>query len=121
MFITDKLARQLRRAPAALGLALMILVGGVCCWLRWYEFRSVYFWWNDNAYASCVWIILGTHLTYLIAVTVEFVLMLTWVLTHPELDPHHALDITLCGGYWYWTAGTFAVVYAVIYLGPRVM
>ncbi len=118
MFVTDRLARRRRRGPVAVGLIIMTLIGAVTVWLRVKEFHAVYFWWNDNAYASVVWIMLGTHLTYLIAATIEFLLMLAWVLTH-ELDPHHALDVTLCGGYWYWTAGVFVVVYAVIYFAPR--
>jgi heme/copper-type cytochrome/quinol oxidase subunit 3 len=118
MYVTDQFARRKRRGAAIFGLILMGLVGALCTWLRFKEFQGVYFWWNDNAYASCVWLMLGTHLTYLLATTVEFLLMLAWVVTH-ELDPHHALDITLCGGYWYWTAGVFCVVYAVIYFAPR--
>jgi len=121
MYWIDMAARRKDKPKVVLGLVLMFVVTIAAIVLRWYEFKATKFWWNDNAYASCVWIILGTHLTYLIAATVEFILMLAWILTHPELDPHHALDITLCGGYWYWTAGPFAMVVAVIYFGPRVM
>jgi heme/copper-type cytochrome/quinol oxidase subunit 3 len=121
MYMTDVRARRLDRKGVMAGLIVMILVGAICVWLRWYEFQNLYFWWNDNAFASCEWIILGTHLTYLLATAVEFVLLFAWAATHEELDSHHALDVTLIGGYWYWTAGTMLVVWSVIYLGPRVM
>jgi heme/copper-type cytochrome/quinol oxidase subunit 3 len=121
MYITDKYARRLQRGPVIAGLILMIIIGAVCCCVRWFEFHGLYFLWNDNAFASCEWMILGTHLTYLLAVTVELIVMMIWAAAHPELDPHHALDVTLIGGYWYWTAGTFVVIWCVIYLGPRVM
>jgi cytochrome c oxidase subunit III len=118
MFITDQFARKLKRGPVIIGLFVMCIVGIVSCWIRFKEFHGLIFWWNDNAYASVAWALLGTHLTYLLAATVEFIIMLIWVVTH-ELDEHHALDITLCGGYWYWTAGTFAVLYIVVYWTPR--
>jgi cytochrome c oxidase subunit 3 len=120
MYLTDRYARRMNRTGVLVGLIVMALLGIVCSIVRVYEFHGVWFWWNDNAYASVVWIILGTHMTYLLAGTVEFLMLEAWLLTH-ELDEHHALDVTLCGGYWYWTAGTFVVIYAVIYFGPRVL
>jgi heme/copper-type cytochrome/quinol oxidase subunit 3 len=120
MAITDRFARRQVRGAVIVGLIIMLLIGAFTCLARWYEFQGVYFWWNDNAYASVVWVLLGTHATYLLAATLEFLLMLAWVATH-ELDPHHALDVTLVGGYWYWTAGTFAVIYSVVYWAPRIL
>ena len=119
MYITDMFARRMQRGGVLAGLAFMLLLGIATCWLRWKEFHGVYFWWNDNAYGSIVWAILGTHATYLLAASLEFLIMGAWVATH-ELDPAHALDVTLAGGYWYWLAGVFVVVYAVVYWAPRV-
>jgi heme/copper-type cytochrome/quinol oxidase subunit 3 len=120
MWITDQFARRMQRPWVIAGLLVMIVIALLTCWIRWKEFHSVYFWWNDNAYASVVWMILGTHATYLIAASLEFLVMGAWVMTH-ELDDAHALDVTLAGGYWYWLSGIFAIVYAVIYFGPRLM
>jgi cytochrome c oxidase subunit III len=120
MYIIDRFARELRRREVIIGMLIMFVITGICCWLRWKEFHAIYFWWNDNAYASCVWVILGTHATYLIAAALEFLIMMAWVATH-ELDPHHALDCTLAGGYWYWITGVYLVVYCVIYIAPRLM
>jgi heme/copper-type cytochrome/quinol oxidase subunit 3 len=120
VYVTDRYARRLRRGPVIIGLAIMVLVAAACTWLRWEEFHAVYFWWNDNAYASTVWMILGTHVTYLLATGLEFLIMLAWIITH-EFESHHALDVTLAGGYWYWTAGTFLVICAVIYWYPRMI
>ncbi len=120
MFIVDRYARHLRRWPCFVGLVLMLLLTVACCYVRWQEFHGLKFWWNDNAYASCEWIMLGTHATYLLAAGIEFFLMAAWILTH-ELDAHHGLDVTLCGGYWYWLSIVFLVVYLVLYVSPRAL
>jgi hypothetical protein len=31
------------------------------------------------------------------------------------------MDVTLAGGYWYWVAGTGTLIYAVIFIGPRIL
>jgi hypothetical protein len=46
--------------------------------------------------------------------------MLAWLLTHP-IDEKHAMDVTLAGGFWYWVAGTGAVLYVVLFWGPRIL
>ncbi len=120
MYITDVFARQRERGSTMVGLVVMTLIAAITCWLRWKEFHGVYFWWNDNAYASCVWVILGTHVLYLLATGIEFLIMWAWIWVH-GLDAHHALDVTLCGGYWYWAVAVYVIVYAVIYIAPRVM
>ena len=120
MWVIDQYARRQRRMPVLIGLIVMLLVGLATCAIRYGEFHSVIFWWNDNAYASVVWLILGTHATYLLAATVEFGVMLSWVVLR-QLDEHHALDVTLCGGYWYWTTAVYVIAYGVIYFGPRLM
>jgi heme/copper-type cytochrome/quinol oxidase subunit 3 len=141
MYITDVWARKKMRGGVIAGLVFMFVVGVVTTLFRFIELRGlhpeelhrwhlsflsflqsggVYFWWNDNAYASIVWLILGLHLTYLLAATLEFLIMGAWVITH-ELDDHHALDVTLAGGYWYWVALMYLLTYGVVYFGPRLM
>jgi cytochrome c oxidase subunit III len=101
-----------------LGLLLMGLLGIVCVVLRCYEFPAVKFWWDDNAYASVVWAILVMHLIYLVVGVGELLLVALWLVLY-GIDEKHAVDVTLTGGYWYWTAGMWVVLYAIIYWVPR--
>jgi cytochrome c oxidase subunit 3 len=120
MYWTDMAARRKDRAKTLAGLGLMFVVACVAIALRWQEFDATRFWWNDNAYASVVWTTLGIALTYQLAAAGEFFIMFLWIARH-KLDDKHALDVTLAGGFWYWVAGTGAVVYAVLFWGPRVL
>jgi heme/copper-type cytochrome/quinol oxidase subunit 3 len=120
MYWTDMAARRQERGKVLLGLGLMLAVSVAAVVLRGYEFHATKVWWNDNAYASVVWTTLGVALTYQLAAAGEFLIMLLWIATN-KLDEKHALDVTLAGGFWYWVAGTGAVVYAVIFWGARVL
>jgi heme/copper-type cytochrome/quinol oxidase subunit 3 len=120
MYWTDMAARRKDKPKVVLGLVIMLVVSLVALVLRWYEFKATKFWWNDNAYASTLWWTLGLHFTYLLAGAGEFFIMGLWISTH-KLDEKHAMDVTLAGGYWYWVAGTDALIYAVIFIGPRIL
>lgn len=118
MYWTDMAARKKQRAKIILGLGIMLVVTLAAIGLRWHELRDVHFRWDDNAYASCIWWILGLHLFYLITTLVEFGILFAWGLVHPYEDKH-ALDVTLMGGFWYWVAGMWAIIYVVLWWYPR--
>ena len=118
MYLTDMAARRKNRGLTLAGLVLMLAVTVVAMVLRWKEFPATRFWWNDNAYASVVWTTLGLALTYQLAAALEFLIMGVWIVVH-GLDDKHALDVTLAGGFWYWVAGTGAILYVVLFWGPR--
>jgi heme/copper-type cytochrome/quinol oxidase subunit 3 len=121
MYWTDMRARELNKPKVKLGLEIMMAVNIISIFLRWFEFKGTYFWWNDNAYASIFWATLGLHLTYLLGAFAEFFIMWLHLLTGHPLDQKHALDITLAGGYWYWLTGTWVLAYFVFYISPRVL
>jgi cytochrome c oxidase subunit III len=118
MYLVDQWARRKERTRVSAGLIFMGIVGIVSLALRWKELFSIHFYWNENAYASVVWTILVLHLIYVLAGVAEFLLMAAWIIRH-GIDDKHALDVTLAGGYWYWTALVWVPVYFVIFWSPR--
>lgn len=116
----DAAARRLDRRAVRTALVLVMLFGATATVLRFYEFRSLIWSWDSNAYGSISWTILALHLVHLIVGTLEDVFLFTWVLWRP-LDENHALDITVTAVYWYWVVGTWLVLYPVVYLSPRFM
>ena len=86
--------------------------------IRFQEFDSLLFKWDDNAYGSITWVILGTHLMHLIILCAEDLYLLAW--TYKKgLDANHALDLTVMAVYWYWIVGIWIFFYALVYLAPR--
>lgn len=118
MYWTDMRARALDKPKTLLGLGAMFLISILNLICVRYELFASKFWWNDNAYASIVWAILIMQWIYIVAGTLEFVVMAAWIATH-ELDEKHALDVTLAGGYWYWVAATGVILYVVVFFSPR--
>jgi cytochrome c oxidase subunit 3 len=112
----------LHRKGKAVRIALMITValGVMAIWLELYNTRSVHFRWDENAYASVVWVTLGLHILHVIVATSENALMTLWVLAK-RLDDKHARDVRVTATYWYWVVGMWGAVYVIIYLCPRVI
>jgi heme/copper-type cytochrome/quinol oxidase subunit 3 len=103
-------------------LALMMEIAFIIAVLtmRFFEFRDLYTYWDTNAYGSITWSLLGLHLLHLVASVCETTLLFVWTLTH-RLDEKHRLDLSLLAIYWYFVVASWVVIYAVVFLGPRVM
>jgi len=114
----DRSCLKMKARPVKIGLMIGIVIGLVSAILRYFEFSAIHFKWNDNAYASVVWTILGLHMSYIVTATVESILMLAWIFLHP-LDVKHARDIRTTAIYWYWVAGTWLLLYLLIYWVPH--
>jgi cytochrome c oxidase subunit 3 len=102
------------------GLAAMLALGCVSLVLRWYEFPVLNVKWNENAYASLVWSLLGLHFLYIAIEVVEVAVLLMWTALY-ELDENRAGDVILTAEYWYWTVSVGVVIYGVVYIFPRLV
>lgn len=116
----DISARKKNEGAAKVLLIITLVFGIAAIVIRYYEFDSLHFKWDDNAYASVVWMILGLHMIHMIALTVEDVMTLSWVVVK-GLDDKHSLDITVVAVYWYWIVGTWVLLYFLVYWGPRIL
>jgi cytochrome c oxidase subunit 3 len=109
------LKRNLRGVKA--GLVICILMGLAAIAMRFHEFDSLKLHYDDNAYGSITWTILGLHLTHLIVGTAENVVMTLWVFAK-SMDDKHARDIRVGATYWYWIAGTWIALYGLLFVAP---
>jgi len=88
--------------------------------LRAFEFPALRFRWDDNAYGSIVWTIVGTHLLHLLVMTLEVAVILHYI-HRKGMDDKHARDVRVTAWYWYWVALVWVPLYALVFLGPRVL
>ena len=100
------------------GLVLCVLLGLIVIAIRFYEFKSLHFTWDENAYASVIWSIIGLHLTHLIIATSENLIMTVWVFVK-GLDDKHARDVRVTATYWYWVAAIWLLLFIIIWGGAR--
>ena len=118
MYLTSQRARRHERGKVIIGLGVMMVIAIASLCLRWREFDAVHFRWDENAYGSVVWTILGIHWFYILVGLGEFAVMTAWALRHP-VEEKHALDVTLMAGYWYWVVLIWLPTYVILYWYPR--
>jgi cytochrome c oxidase subunit III len=94
------------------------ILGIVALVLRAYEFGALRCRWDDNAYGSIVWFVLGLHTTHILASVVETLVLLVHVHGKP-VHPKHRLDVQVDGVYWYFLVSWGVVVYLTLYWSPR--
>jgi heme/copper-type cytochrome/quinol oxidase subunit 3 len=110
----DRHLRRVRR-----WLYVCSLLGLMLTAVRWYEFRALNVRWDDGAYGSVVWVLLGLH-TFNLVTDVVDTLVLTAVTYVKPLEGKRFVDIAENCGYWYFVVLTWIPIYAVIYFGARV-
>jgi heme/copper-type cytochrome/quinol oxidase subunit 3 len=114
----DKSARNRRVGMIKILLPITLTLNIVAIIIRYYEFDSLLFKWEDNAYGSITWMILGMHMFHLIVLACEDIFLLAWTYVK-GVDDKHILDITVLGVYWYWVVGVWLVLFGIVYLVPR--
>jgi cytochrome c oxidase subunit III len=118
--LLDLSARRRDERSVLILLPVTFLFTAAAIVLRFYEFDSLYFRWDDNAYGSVTWAILGMHLIHLFVMATEDIYEFTWVYRR-GLDPKAADEITVTAVYWYWVVAVWVVLFAIVYLGPRIL
>ena len=109
----DRDVRTVRRwlyVCSAFGVAL--------CAVRWMEFQALNVRWDDGAYGSAVWVLLGFH-TFNLVTDVADTFVLTAVTYAEPFEGKRFVDIAENCGYWYFVVLSWLPIYAVIYFGAR--
>jgi cytochrome c oxidase subunit 3 len=120
MLLADRACIRRNEFLVKVGLTINILMAIGIIVLRFYEFPSLQFRWDDNAYASVVWVIMSLHLAHLLVSTAENGVMAAWVFVK-GMDDKHARDIRVTATYWYWIAAIWLPLFGVVYLAPRLI
>lgn len=101
-----------------LGLIACAIVGLVLCIVRWLEFGALNVRWDDGAYGSATWVLLGVHSFNLVTDYAD-TLVLAAVTYAKPLEGKRFVDIAENCGYWYFVVLTWIPIYAVVYWGAR--
>jgi len=104
-----------------LGLIACLVLALAAMYLRGREFIEQDVRWDENAYGSVVWTLLGLHAGHLLAVAGETLFLLVVARRGDHVDDHHRLDMRTLAVYWYFVVGSWVLIYGVIYLSPRLI
>src|SRR4051812_35509170 len=65
MMVVDRACLRSDLKTVQIGMTIMVVLGLITIGLRFLEFKALKFRWDDNAYASIAWTIVGMHLLHL--------------------------------------------------------
>jgi heme/copper-type cytochrome/quinol oxidase subunit 3 len=86
--------------------------------VRAYEFVSLNTSWDNNAYASITWLLLGLHTSHLLSDFLDSA-VLTAIVFATEVDGPRFVDVSENALYWYFVVASWIPVYLTIYFAPR--
>jgi heme/copper-type cytochrome/quinol oxidase subunit 3 len=95
-----------------LGFALAFLL------VRVFEFKALNTRWDENAYGSAVWMLMGLHTTHLVTDAYDSLVLTVLMFTGP-LEGKRFVDVSENAGYWYFVVASWIPIYAVVYWGAR--
>ncbi|WP_026190767.1 cytochrome c oxidase subunit 3 [Methylobacterium sp. WSM2598] len=109
-------AQDLRRVRR--DLVVMSLVALAATALRIYEFTGLGVNWDQNAYGSITWVLLGLHLTHLITDAGDTLVLTALMFTRHATGKRFS-DVSDNAFYWYFVVLSWLPIYLAVYWLPR--
>jgi cytochrome c oxidase subunit 3 len=99
-------------------LVVMSLIGLAAIVLRLLEFTTLHVRWDQNAYGSLLWAILGLHLTHIATDLIDTVVLTVLMFTRHGHGKRFS-DVSDNAFYWNFVILSWLPLYALLYWGPR--
>jgi cytochrome c oxidase subunit III len=103
-----------------IGLLICIVFAAASLALRALEFGALNTAWNDSAYGSIVFALLVLHTIHLVTDFIDTV-VLTVLMFTSRISGRRFVDVSENALYWYFVVASWLVIYATIYLAPRLI
>jgi cytochrome c oxidase subunit 3 len=101
-----------------IGLAIMSTVGIIVLVFRGFEFTTLHIRWDDNAYGSIVWFLIGLH-TFHIATDLAETFAMTGTVFLGPVDMRRFPETQDNQDYWHFVVVSWLIIYTTIYWLPR--
>jgi cytochrome c oxidase subunit I+III len=88
--------------------------------IRFVEFRHLNCTWYQNAYGSIVWVNMGFHTMHLLTDIADSIVLVVLMFTGP-VEGKRFVDVSENSIYWNFVIVIWVLLYAVIYIVPRVL
>jgi cytochrome c oxidase subunit III len=103
-----------------IGLLVCLAFAAAFLALRAFEFKALHCRWDTNAYGSAVWSILGFHMFHLVTDALDTA-VLTALMFTKRIEGTRFVDVKENAIYWYFVVGVWLLLYAVVYIAPRLL
>lgn len=105
-------ARRAMLAHSAIGILLLAL--------RALELRGLGVRWDQHAYGSVVWFLLGTH-TVVVLTDLADTMFATAIFVRRKEENKHFAGLVDNADYWYFVVASWVLTYLVVFVGPYIM
>jgi heme/copper-type cytochrome/quinol oxidase subunit 3 len=117
--LAKKGAERMNLRALRLWLAVALALAVAFMGIRVLEFQSLNVWWDENAYGSIVWGLLGLHSFHILTDILDSAVLLAVLYIGP-LRESHFVDASDNAMYWNFVVVTWLPIYVLIYLVPRI-
>lgn len=100
-------------------MVVMCVFGALPLAVRSFEFAALNVMWDDNAYGSIVWFILGLHTTHLLTDFGDTVVLTALMFTRHGKAGSRFSDVNDNAFYWNFVVASWVPIYLLIYWVPR--
>ena len=101
-----------------LGIVAMGLLGIAPMVVRGFEFGALNVSWDDNAYGSTLWLLLGLHTTHLATDLGDTLVLAALMFTRHGRGKRFS-DVSDNCFYWYFVVAAWVPIWLLVYIVPR--
>ena len=112
-------ARQQNLVKVRIGLIIMSVLGVAPLIIRILEFPAMHISWDQNAYGSIVWVMLGLHTTHIITDLIDTLVLMCLMFSRHGDNPRRYGDVSDNAMYWNFVVATWLPMYICLYWVPR--
>jgi cytochrome c oxidase subunit 3 len=117
-YMAKRHGEQENLAKSRRDLVIMSVVGLVLLGLRIFELGSLHVRWDQNAYGSILWFLLGLHTLHLVTDLGDTIVLTVLMFTKHGHGKRFS-DIGDNAFYWYFVVASWVPIYLIVYWFPR--
>jgi len=118
MYLADSGITQGKQRRLVWGAAAATTLAAVFLALKVVEYAGVPYRWDDHAYASIVWLIIGFHSAHVASVVLKTIVVMVLGYRGYFNERRH-LGVQINGLYWHFVVLVWIPLYVVLYWTPR--
>ncbi|OWV80730.1 cytochrome C oxidase subunit III [Rhizobium sp. R634] len=117
--LVSRWAQRKELRKVRLGLIAMVFMGAIPLIPRVFEFPALHISWDDDAYGSIVWTILGLHTTHIVTDLIDTIVLACLMFSKHTDNARRYGDVEDNALYWNFVVLTWLPLYGCIYWVPR--
>ena len=118
--LAKKAGERVDLGKVRLWMVVCLIFGVAFNAVRWMEFASLNVRWDQYAYGSITWFLLGLHTTHILTDVLDTAVLAVLMFIGP-IEEKRFVDVSENSYYWYFVVLAWLPIYGVIYWAPRLL